>query len=72
MRLLRMVALGAAGVVAYRLWKQKQAQAPGTSTYEVDYGDASPPHGDTLLGTPNLAPDPVVAAAQSSRGFGGP
>lgn len=73
MRLLRMVALGAAGVVAYKLWKQRQAGAPAVTTYDIDYGDATPLHGEALLGTgfTRLAPEPVVEAAQSSRGFGG-
>ncbi len=73
MRLLRMVALGAAGVVAYRLWKQRQPSRAPVTAYEVDYGDATPPHGDALLGTGSaqFTAEPVVAAAQSSRGFGG-
>lgn len=72
MKLLQMVALGAAGVIAYRLWKQRQPTRAPMTDYEIDYGDASPPHGDALLGTraAEFTPEPVIAAAQSSRGFG--
>jgi hypothetical protein len=72
MKLLRMVALGAAGVIAYRLWKQRQpARAPMTE-HAIDDGDASPPHGDALLDTDaaESTSEPAVAAAQFSRGFG--
>jgi hypothetical protein len=73
MKLLRMMALGAAGAVAYRLWKQRQPASAPVATHEVDYGDATPPHGDALLGTgpaPATPDEPATAGAQSSRGFG--
>ncbi|WCE02549.1 hypothetical protein [Pseudoxanthomonas sp. JBR18] len=74
MRLLRLIALGAAGVVAYRMWKRRQADAADTSyPSEHDLGEFTPPHGDPLLGaaTASWEPEPAVAASQSSRGFGG-
>ncbi|WDS34716.1 hypothetical protein [Pseudoxanthomonas sp.] len=73
MRFLRMVALGAAAVVAYKLWRQRQPTPEPVTTYEVDYGDIAPPHGDLLLGTrhTHFGTEAVISAAQSSRGFGG-
>lgn len=71
MGLLRILALGAAGAVAYTLWKQRQAQSAPRAVYD-DHG-LTPPHGDPLIGAATASwdePEPPVAASQSSRGFG--
>ncbi|SEM11202.1 hypothetical protein SAMN05428989_3081 [Pseudoxanthomonas sp. GM95] len=72
MRLLRIVALGAAGAVAYTLWKQRQAKAVPVTTYEIDYGDVAPPHGDPLLGThaAGWVPEPRLRAVPNRRRYG--
>jgi hypothetical protein len=75
MRLFRLVALGAAGAVAYRLWKQRQPARAPVTTPEIDYGDATPPHGDVLPGSDTALATPEEStgtAGQSSRGFGEP
>ncbi|WP_337052892.1 hypothetical protein [Pseudoxanthomonas sp. USHLN014] len=71
MGLFRLVALGTAGAIAYKLWKDRQARdAAATPAY--DRGDVTPPHGDPLIGaaTASWEPEPATPAAQSSRGFG--
>ncbi|MEE7546627.1 hypothetical protein HF319_05895 [Xanthomonas sp. Kuri4-1] len=71
MGILRLVVVGVAGVVAYKAWQKRQAAATGLATR--DDGEVTPPHGDrlTAVQTPTLVTEPAVAAAQSSRGFGG-
>lgn len=73
MGLLRWVALGAAGAVAYKLWKQRQAETAAATSYRYDDRSVTSPHGDPLLGaaTASWDPEPSVSASQSSRGFGG-
>jgi hypothetical protein len=72
MGLLRWVALGAAGAVAYNLWKQRQAESGAATAYRHDDRSVTSPHGDPLLGaaTASWDPEPAVSASQSSRGFG--
>ncbi len=70
MGILRVTALGAAGVVAYKLWRQQKAGTLATTSY--DAGEISPPHGDSMdvAATPDMATSPDVSTGQSSRGFG--
>lgn len=72
MGLLRWVALGAAGAVAYNLWKKRQAETAVATSYRYDDHGVTSPHGDPLLGaaTASWDPEPSVSASQSSRGFG--
>lgn len=72
MGLLRWVALGAAGAVAYNLWKKRQAETAVATSYRYDDHGVTSPHGDPLLGaaTASWDPEPPVSASQSSRGFG--
>lgn len=72
MGLLRWVALGTAGVVAYTFWKQRQTETAAATSYRYDDHSVTSPHGDPLLGTATASwdPEPAVSASQSSRGFG--
>lgn len=69
MSLLKLIAAGALGVVAYKAWQQHQANQARTSP--VDDGSRTTPHGDPVLAGEQIdvAPSPR-AASHSSRGFG--
>ena len=63
MGILRIVAGGALGYIAYRAWQRRKAEE---DTAPFDDEARTPPHGDPLL--ESGAPDPVTAtAARPSR-----
>lgn len=70
MGLFRLVALGTAGAIAYKLWKDRQARDAAAA--RLRSWRCHPPHGDPLIGaaTASWEPEPATPAAQSSRGFG--
>ncbi|AKC87011.1 hypothetical protein [Pseudoxanthomonas suwonensis] len=71
MSMLKTLALGVVGLLAYQAWQRRKATAPTAAV--PDAGDRTPPHGDPVFAgaDPDLAYAPR-AAAQSSRGFGEP
>lgn len=69
MSLLKLIAAGALGVVAYRAWQQHQANQARTS--RIDDGSRTTPHGDPVLAGERIDVTPSPrAASHSSRGFG--
>lgn len=71
MSLLKMVAVGALGYVAWRAWQQHQAREGRAP--EIDDGMRTAPHGDPVLVGERIDVAPVRrSAAHSSRGFGEP
>lgn len=68
MAILKLLAAGTLGYVAYRVLQSRQARQAS-----LDTGDRTPPHGDpVLVGTTLDIPPPPSAGAHSSRGFGEP
>lgn len=68
MSLLKLIAVGALGAVAYRAWQQHQANQARMPT---DDGSRTTPHGDPVLVGEQI--DVAAAerpAAHASRGFG--
>jgi hypothetical protein len=71
MSLVRLIATGALGLVAYKAWQRHRARA--LESVQPDDGARTPPHGDPVLVGETLEVGPVPAAgAQTSRGFGEP
>ncbi|HSX63441.1 MAG TPA: hypothetical protein VLF15_01805 [Pseudoxanthomonas sp.] len=71
MGILKMLAAGALGFVAYKAW-QRHKQPSHTSSLR-DTGSKTPPHGDPLVADAGLEPElDAHAGSQSSRGFGDP
>jgi uncharacterized membrane protein YebE (DUF533 family) len=71
MAVVRLIAVGVLGLVAYRAWQRRQARALEAS--QPDDGARTPPHGDPVLVGETLEVGPAPAAGmQSSRGFGAP
>jgi hypothetical protein len=71
MAMVRWLAVGVLGFVAYRAWQRRQARTLESS--QPDEGARTPPHGDPVLVGETLEVGPVPAAGmQSSRGFGEP
>lgn len=70
MGLLRMITLGAAAAVAWKLWKDKQAGPAPLPRTTQDTRDLTPPHGDALTDMSSYGAEASVPASQSSRGFG--
>lgn len=70
MALLKLLAAGALGYVAYRTLHAQKAKRQAVP----DAGERTPPHGDpVLVGATIDVPDtPIGAGAQSSRSFGEP
>jgi hypothetical protein len=68
MALLKWLAIGTLGVIAYRAWRQHAGH-----DVRMDDGARTSPHGDAILvgETIDLEPAPVTGV-QSSRGFGEP
>jgi len=71
MPIVRLIAAGALGLVAYKAWQRHRARALEAS--QPDDGTRTPPHGDPVLvgETLDVGPAPV-AGMQFSRGFGEP
>ena len=71
MGILKMLAAGALGFVAYKAWQRHQQQSHTTSLR--DTGSKTPPHGDPLIAGADLEPQQEAhVVSQSSRGFGDP
>lgn len=70
MGILRLLAIGAAGVVAYKAWQKRQAGTDAAA--EPDTGDVTAPHGDQTFAeaSPDVLAEPSAPGTQSSRGFG--
>lgn len=58
MGILRLVAGGALGYIAYRAWQRRKAEEAATDAEWVDDEARTPPHGDPLAGTAAYDPDP--------------
>jgi hypothetical protein len=68
MSLLRLLAIGAVGVVAWRAWQHRVARHPALPE---DDGSRTAPHGDPVLAGARIDASPAPRpAAHSSRGFG--
>lgn len=69
MSLLKLIAVGALGVVAYRAWQQHQANH---RPIPADDGSRTAPHGDPVLVGEQLEMQEQTRrpAAHASRGFG--
>lgn len=71
MSVVRMIAVGALGLVAYRAWRRHRIRA--LESPKPDDRTRTPPHGDPVLVGETLEVGPApVAGMQSSRGFGEP
>ena len=74
MAILKMVAAGALGFIAYRVWQRSQTGSRPAAV--LDDGDTTPPHGDPILVGARLEAEAAAseprAPAHSSRGFGEP
>ena len=71
MHVVRLIAAGALGFVAYKAWQRRRARALESS--KPDDGARTPPHGDPILVGETLEVGPAPGAGiQSSRGFGEP
>ena len=69
--LVRLIAAGALGFVAYKAWQRRRVRALESS--QPDDGERTPPHGDPVLVGETLEVGPTpVAGMQFSRGFGEP
>jgi hypothetical protein len=69
MSVVKLIAAGALGLVAYRAWQRHRARAQELS--KPDDGTRTPPHGDPVLVGQTLDIGPAPAAGvQSSRSFG--
>ncbi|TWT18847.1 hypothetical protein [Luteimonas wenzhouensis] len=68
MSILKLLAAGVLGAVAWRAWQRHQAhRAP----MPADDGQRTAPHGDPILAGERIdATPPLRPAAQASRGFG--
>lgn len=71
MTILKLLAVGTLGYIAYRAWQRHQEDRQTIPLR--DAGGRTPPHGDPILvgETLEVAPPPR-AGMQSSRGFGEP
>ena len=72
--LVRLIAVGALGLVAYRAWQRHRERAlDALEPSRPDTGARTPPHGDPVLvgETLDVGPAPV-GGMQFSRGFGEP
>ena len=71
MSVVRLIAVGALGFVAYRAWQRHRARA--LESPKPDDATRTPPHGDPVLVGETLEVGPApVAGMQSSRSFGQP
>lgn len=71
MVVVRLIAAGALGFVAYKAWQRRRMRTLEPS--QPDDGTRTPPHGDPVLVGETLEVGPApVAGIQSSRGFGEP
>lgn len=69
MSILKLLAAGALGFVAYRAWRQHQASRDHDSL--ADGGTRTAPHGDPVLVGERIDMAPAHrSASHSSRGFG--
>jgi hypothetical protein len=71
MHVVRLIAAGALGLVAYKAWQRRRVRTRESS--KPDDGARTPPHGDPMLVGEALEVGPAPAVGiQSSRGFGAP
>jgi hypothetical protein len=70
MGLLRVIALGTAAGIAWKLWKDRQAASSPAVRASRDTREITPPHGDALADDASFGAEASVPASQSSRGFG--
>lgn len=71
MQLIKTVAVGVLGYLAYQAWQKRTPGPPRRTRALRDTGGRTPPHGDTLhIHDQDVEPLPP-RTAQASRGFGG-
>ncbi|MGO1541061.1 MAG: hypothetical protein ACTH0Y_05540 [Luteimonas sp.] len=73
MAILKIVAAGALGFIAYRVWQRSQTGSRPAAI--LDDGHTTPPHGDPILVGARLEAEAASKPrppAHSSRGFGEP
>lgn len=76
MKMLRIVAAGAASYFAFRAWKRKRDAQPVLPQQDVralpDAGTRTTPHGDPLIADEDLDTSVPRSTSHSSPGFGAP
>ncbi len=70
MGLLRVMALGAAAAVAWKLWKDTQTNPVRSRRTPDDDPHITPIHRDPLFDIASFGAEASIPASQSSRGFG--